>query len=168
MNLPALLAAARTSAWKRFLLNQGLNFNIPFNSPHGFRVEPLQSGGIRVRIPWWHVNRNHIRGMHACALATGAELCSGLSVLEHLDPKQYRLIMASLHMDYHKQAKGTAHAVCVPEHAAIERDVIVPLRATESVRYTSTVEVKDAQGVHVATGTIVWQVKDWSKVRTKA
>lgn len=105
MNLPALLAAARTSALKRFILNQGLNFTIPFNSPHGFRVEPMKTGGIRVRIPWWHVNRNHIRGMHACALATGAELCSGLSVLEHLDPKQYRLIMASLHMDYHKQAK---------------------------------------------------------------
>lgn len=166
MNLPALLAAARTSAWKRFLLNQGLNFTIPFNSPHGFRVEPMKAGGIRVRIPWWHVNRNHIRGMHACALATGAELCSGLSVLEHLDPKQYRLIMASLHMDYHKQAKGTALAECLPEPADIERAVIVPLRSAESVRYTSKVEVKDAQGVHVATGTIVWQVKAWSKVKT--
>lgn len=167
MNLPALLAAARTSAWKRFLLNQGLNFTIPFNSPHGFRVEPMKTGGIRVRIPWWHVNRNHIRGMHACALATGAELCSGLSLLEHVDQKQYRLIMASLHMEYHKQAKGTAYAVCTPDRASIGMAVIDPLRTEESVRYTSTVEVKDAQGVHVATGTIVWQVKAWDKVRTK-
>lgn len=167
MNIPALVRAARTSAWKRFLLNQGLNFTIPFNSPHGFKVIPQPSGGIRVRIPWWHVNRNHIRGMHACALATGAELCSGLSVLEHLDPKQYRLIMASLHMEYHKQAKSTAFAQCTPTAADMQAQVIGPLSSSESVRYTSTVEVHDAQGSHIATGTVIWQVKEWGSVRTK-
>ncbi|MFZ1686608.1 MAG: DUF4442 domain-containing protein [Flavobacteriales bacterium] len=167
MNLPSLLRSARTSSWKRFLLNQGLNFTIPFNSPHGFKVIPQPEGGIRVRIPWWHVNRNHIRGMHACALATGSELCSGLSVLEHLDPKRYRLIMASLHMDYHKQAKSTAFAQCTPTAADVQALVITPLATAESVRYTSTVEVHDALGTHVATGTVTWQVKEWDRVRTK-
>ncbi|MBK6775172.1 MAG: DUF4442 domain-containing protein [Flavobacteriales bacterium] len=167
MNLSALLRASRTSAWKRFLLNQGLNFKIPFNNPHGFRVIPLPEGGIRVRIPWWHVNRNHIKGMHACALATGAELCSGLSVLEHLDPAQYRLIMASLHMEYHKQAKSTAFAQCAPTIADVQAHVMTPLAVAESVRYNSTVEVHDVEGTHIATGTIIWQVKKWGSVRTK-
>ncbi|MEO8068538.1 MAG: DUF4442 domain-containing protein [Flavobacteriales bacterium] len=167
MHLPTLLAAARTSAWKRFLLNQGLNWTIPFNSPHGFKVIPQPLGGIRVRIPWWHVNRNHIKGMHACALATGSELCSGLSVLEHLDPKQYRLIMASLHMEYHKQAKSTAFAQCNPTAADMQAQVIGPLSNSESVRYTSVIEVHDVKGTHIATGTVVWQVKKWAHVKTK-
>jgi hypothetical protein len=35
------------------------------------------------------------------------------------------------------------------------------------VDYTSTVIVKDMSGNHLATGTVTWQVKEWSKVRTK-
>ena len=27
--------------------------------------------------------------------------------------------------------------------------------------------IKDVSGNHLATGTITWQVKEWSKVRTK-
>lgn len=167
MNLPALLAAARTSAWKRFLLNQGLNFTIPFNSPHGFRVEPMKTGGIRVRIPWWHVNRNHIRGMHACALATGAELCSGLSLLEHVDQKQYRLVMASLHMDYHKQGMGTAFAECRPSKDELQHALFIPLETQESARYEGRVDVQDASGVILASATITWQLKKWSAVKTR-
>jgi len=35
------------------------------------------------------------------------------------------------------------------------------------VDYGSTVEVHDESGNHLATGTVIWQVKEWSKVRTK-
>ena len=164
MELPTLIHAARTSPWKRFVLNQVLGWKIPFNHPHGFRVIPV-AGGIRVRIPYWQVNRNHINGIHACALATGAELCSGLSLMEHLDAKNYRLIMASLHMDYHKQAKRTTFAECRPDAASINA-VVESLRTTESVRYNSVIELHDDKGLHLATGTVVWQVKAWNKVKT--
>lgn len=148
------------------LLNGALNHRIPFNQPHGFRVLPVE-GGIRVRIPYWHVNKNHINGMHACALATGAELCSGLALLEHLDPKRYRLIMASLHMTYHKQAKRIVFAECKPERSAIDR-TINGLLNEPAVRYESTIELHDDQGLHVATGRVEWQVKEWGRVNTKA
>ena len=100
MHLPTLLAKARTSGLTRWWLNAVMPWTVPFNRPHGFKVEPLPTGGIGVRIPNWRINRNHINGIHACALATAAEMCSGLSVLEQLDPKKYRLIMRSLHMEY--------------------------------------------------------------------
>ncbi|MDQ3101069.1 MAG: DUF4442 domain-containing protein, partial [Bacteroidota bacterium] len=96
MDLPGSLKKARHSAISRWWLNMLLQWSIPFNAPHGFRVVPLIEGGMRVDIPFWRVNRNHIRGIHACALATAAEMCSGLSLLEHLDPGKYRLIMRSL------------------------------------------------------------------------
>ena len=165
MNLRSLLSSARTSRWKRFVLNYALGWKIPFNRPHGFRVIPIE-GGIRVRIPYWPVNRNHINGMHACALATGAELCSGLSLLEHLDAKQYRLIMASLNMQYFKQAKRATFAESKPARDAIYA-VIEGLKKEEAVRYQSTIELHDDQGLHVATGTVEWQVKEWGRVRTK-
>ena len=167
MHLPTLLQKARVSAFSRTLLNAILPWMIPFNRPHGFKVVPLPEGGISVQIPYWRINRNHIKGIHACALATAAEMCSGLSVLEHLDPKHYRLIMRSLHMDYHYQAKMNAVASCSPDPEMIRTTVVEPLKTTEAVDYTSTVLLKDSKGNHLATGTITWQVKGWGKVRTK-
>jgi acyl-coenzyme A thioesterase PaaI-like protein len=167
MHLPTLLTKARSSGFTRWWLNHALSWLIPFNRPHGFKVTPLPEGGIRVSIPNWRVNRNHIKGIHACALATAAEMCSGLSLLERLDPKKYRLIMRTLHMAYHYQAKQPAHATCVPTAAEIEEKVVGPLRSADSVDHTSVVELHDRSGNHLATGTVTWQVKEWSKVRTK-
>src|SRR5262245_33157011 len=148
MDLARTIAAARASRWARFWLNQALSWKIPFNNPHGFRVIPMESG-IRVRIPYWQVNRNHLRGIHACALATGAELCSGIALMEHLDVRHYRLIMASLHMDYHKQAKRLTFAECKPSTEQISA-VIEALRTEEVARHESTIALHDDQGLHVA------------------
>lgn len=167
MNLPALLTEARGSVWKRWLLNAALPWMIPFNRPHGFKVVPLPEGGISVHVPYWRINRNHIKGIHACALATAAEMCSGLSVLEHLDPKRYRLIMRSLYMAYHYQAKREATATCAPGADLIRTTVVEPLANAEAVDHVSTVELHDSEGKHLATGTITWQVKGWGSVRTK-
>jgi acyl-coenzyme A thioesterase PaaI-like protein len=167
MHLPTLLQKARTSSLQRGLLNAILPWMIPFNRPHGFRVVPLPEGGIRVEIPYWRINRNHIKGVHACCLATAAEMCSGLSVLEQLDPRKYRLIMRELRMRYHYQAKQKAWATCVPLAEDIRVQVVEPLQHQEAVDYTSVVELHDKAGNHLATGTVTWQVKRWDKVRTK-
>src|SRR5690349_4160989 len=133
MDLSSLIGSARTSSWKRWLSNTVLRWRIPFNQPHGLRVEPLKDGGIKIHIPYWRINRNHIKGVHACCLATAAEFCSGLALIEHLDPKSYRLIMKSLQMDYHFQAKTKAHAVFAPGVQEINEHVIQPLTSSEAV-----------------------------------
>ena len=168
MDLPSLIRRSRASGLSRWWLNALLRWKIPFNQPHGFRVEPMPDGGINVHIPYWRINRNHIRGIHACALATAAEYCSGLTLLEHLDAKKYRLIMKSLHMDYHYQAKADALAVFAPSGEEIATQVIEPLKNSEAVLYTARVELHDVKGALLATGLITWQVKAWEKVRTKA
>jgi len=167
MELPALLGRARTSGLSRWLLNAVLRWNIPFNRPHGLRVEPLKDGGIKVHVPYWRINRNHIKGIHACALATTAEYCCGLALLEHLDAAKYRLIMKTLHMDYHYQARTHAFAVFAPGAAAIAEQVREPLRTQEAVVFTGQVELHDVKNNHLATARITWQVKAWDKVRTK-
>ncbi len=167
MNVPQLLARARHSALARAWANALLPFIIPFNRPHGFRVVPLKEGGISVEVPYWRINRNHIKGIHACALATAAEMCSGLTVLERLDPKHYRMIMRELRMQYHYQAKRRTIASSAPTAQEIEEQVVRPLQQADQVDYTNTVILRDIDGNHIATGTVTWQVKPWSKVRTK-
>jgi len=120
-----------------------------------------------IAAPVWSVIVPRIVPRVACALATAAEMCSGLSVLEHLDPKHYRLIMRSLHMAYHYQAKRAAIATCAPNAEVIRTTVVEPLARTEAVDHVSTVQVHDSEGKHLATGTITWQVKGWGSVRTK-
>lgn len=168
MKLSDLLRKARHSGAHRWFANILLPWLIPFNRPHGFKVVPLKDGGMSVAIPYWRINRNHIRGMHACALATAAEMCSGLAVIERLDPKEYRMILRELRIQYRYQAKKRVIASAPDLSRAIEEQVLTLLRTTGSVDYTSTVELHDSDGNHVATGTATWQVKPWSKVRTKA
>lgn len=167
MKLPAMLARARHSAFARWWLNMLLPWVVPFNRPHGFRVVPLVDGGMSVEVPNWRINRNHIRGIHACAMATAAEMCSGLSVLELLDPKRYRLIMRELRMQYHFQAKKRVRAVAATSGEDMTRTVLARLNHEDSVDHTSTVFLHDSAGNHIATGTVTWQVKPWEKVRTK-
>lgn len=168
MDLAGIIRSARVSRLSRWWLNAVLRWKIPFNQPHGFRVEPLRDGGIKVHIPYWRINRNHIRGLHACVLATAAEYCSGLALLERLDVEKYRLIMKSLQMDYHYQAKAKAHAVFAPGEEEVRARVIEPLSVNEALLYTAHVDLHDVKGNHLATGLITWQVKAWEKVRTKA
>jgi acyl-coenzyme A thioesterase PaaI-like protein len=167
MNVSSLLANARTSAFSRWWANFLFPWIVPFNRPHGFKVVPLKEGGMSVEVPYWRINHNHIKGIHACALATAAEMCSGLSVLERLDPKKYRMIMRELRMQYHYQAKLRTIASSSPSAEDIEEQVVRPLLNADSADYSSTVVLTDTAGNHIATGTVTWQVKPWSKVKTK-
>lgn len=167
MELQRLIERSRSSALSRWWLNAALRRMIPFNRPHGFLVVPIPSGGIRVTIPAWRTNRNHIRGIHACCLATAAELCSGLALMERTDPKRVRIIMKSLAMEYHYQAKSGAYAEYVPPVDELETRVAGPLLAGHTVLYEADVQVCDNRGKHVATGRITWQMKPWDKVRTR-
>lgn len=168
MRLSELLDQARRSSARRWWLDRVLHWMIPFNAPHGLKVVPLPEGGIRVDIPYRRVNRNHIRGIHACCLATAAEYCSGLALMEQLDAKKYRLIMKELRMQYHYQAKAAAHAHYAPGSEVLEAEVVRPLAGQEAVLYTAEVPLHDVHGNHLATGHITWQVKAWASVRTKA
>ncbi len=167
MDLAQLIAGARRSRFRRALLNTLLRWKIPFNQPHGLAVHPLPEGGIAVRVPYWRVNRNHIRGIHACCMATAAEYCSGLALLERLDAAKYRLIMKSIRVEYHYQAKTSVEARAVPTEQDVHERVIGPLATAEAVLYESVVELHDRNKAHVATAHITWQVKDWARVRTK-
>ena len=86
MKLNSILDKAKNSSFYLFLLNLVLRRIIPYNAPHLFKVEKVNEESLEVSIPFIKKNKNHINGIHACALATLCEYISGLSLARALPP----------------------------------------------------------------------------------
>ncbi|MCK5368211.1 MAG: DUF4442 domain-containing protein, partial [Cyclobacteriaceae bacterium] len=104
MDITKIVKKAQGSSIYLKILNIGLNRMVPFNKPHGFKVVEIGDYHLKTMVPYKKSNFNHIKGIHACALATLSEFTTGFLLLTSLDPKKYRLIMQNLSMDYHYQA----------------------------------------------------------------
>jgi hypothetical protein len=167
MNLQKLLQQAETSSFYRWLLNRGLGYTIPFNRPHGFEILEISAQHLKILLPYRRSNFNHIRGIHACALATVSEFSTGLLLIKRLDPSKYRLIMQRLEMDYHYQGKMDAIANFVLDDKWLSENIVEPLKEKDSVVITCEVNIHDIAGNHLTTGKVYWQIKDWQKVKTK-
>lgn len=148
-------------------MNQSLYRMVPFNSPHKFQVVEMGDNSMKALIPYRRSNFNHIRGLHACALATISEFATGFLLLSKLDAKKYRLIMQRIEMDYHYQGKMDALAEFAFSDEWFQEQIISPLKSHESVVVPCIIKIHDIKGNHLTTGKVFWQVKDWTRVKTK-
>ena len=162
-----ILEKAKKSPFYRSLLNFSLDRMIPFNKPHGFHVVELGDFHLKTRIPYRTKNFNHIRGLHACALATLSEFTTGFLLVTKLDAKKYRLIMQKLEMNYHYQGKMDAYGEFSISEEWLNNNVYNVLHDKESVIVVCEIKIHDKEGNHLTTGLVHWQIKDWSKVKTK-
>lgn len=165
--LPYLIPRARKSSFWVFILNSILARTIPFNRPHRFRILGIDQNKITTFAPYRRSNFNHIRGVHACAIATVAEFSAGFLLLTKLDPTRYRLIMGRLEADYFYQAKEDIVATAELSEADLQAKVVEPLSHKEAVTIVMTTSLSDVSGNDVARVRTTWQVKNWAKVRTK-
>lgn len=166
-DLNRLVQKAKVSAFYMTILNWALSRFVPFNKPHGFRVVEIGDDNLKILLPYRKKNLNHIKGLHACALATISEFTTGLTLLLKLDPKKYRLIMQKLEMEYHFQGKMDAWATFSAPKEWLDELVFTPLKSKESTVVICEVKIHDAKGNHLTTGKVHWQIKDWQKVKTK-
>ncbi len=165
--LPKLTARARKSpGWLR-LLNLLLARIIPFNRPHGFAIEEIREDYLRTAAPYKRKNHNHLRGIHACAIATIAEFSGGFLLLSRLDPRKYRLIMSRIEVDYLYQAKERIVSESHLPEARLQQEIIEPLRQQEAITIRMESRIADISGNQVAIAFTTWQVKRWDRVRTK-
>ena len=167
MNITKIVDKAKTSSFYRKFLNIGLNRLVPFNKPHGFKVVEIGEHHLKTMVPYRKANFNHIKGIHACALATLSEFTTGFLLLTYLDPKKYRLIMQSLSMDYHYQAKMDSYCVFEISENWLEEKIYKPLEISASVTIECEVNIYDKVKNHISTGKVNWQIKSWEKVKTK-
>lgn len=137
-----------------------LGFVVPFNKRHSIKVVEIKNGEFTTLIPYKKKNFNHIKGIHACGLATVAEYASGLSILYRLDVKKYRLIMKSISVEYFYQAKMDAMAKVSKPNDFLSEGLDDVMDVKDEIK------ISDKVGNHLATATIVWQIKPWEKVKT--
>jgi acyl-coenzyme A thioesterase PaaI-like protein len=168
MDTSKILQKAQHSGFYRWILNRSLDQMIPFNKPHGFAVVEIDDFRLKTIIPYKRRNFNHIRGLHACALATISEFTTGFLLVSKLDPKKFRLIMQKLEMNYHYQGKMDAYAEFTISQEWLETKIFNPLKSNDAVVVPCEIKIHDSQGNHLTTGNVYWQIKDWSKVKTKA
>jgi hypothetical protein len=50
----------------------------------------------------------------------------------------------------------------------LETKIFNPLKSNDAVVVPCEIKIHDRQGNHLTTGNVYWQIKDWSKVKTKA
>lgn len=157
---------AETSKKYLWLLNRLLNFAVPFNKPHCFKVIKISSEQVQTFAPYKKKNFNHVRGIHACAIATVGELAAGLLLMYHFKPTDYRVIMSHIEIDYHYQAKKNIVANAAISNTEIES--ILKILSTEN-KATQTIisEIIDQDNQAIATVKTTWQLKKWDVVKTK-
>jgi acyl-coenzyme A thioesterase PaaI-like protein len=164
MELQDIAQKAEQSGFYRGILNWLLGRIIPFNKPHGIRIVSMNQKNVRVLLPYRRSNQNHLKGMHACALATAAEFCSGIALLNAIGNKDYRIIMRNLQMQYLHQGKTN----CFAEFQVNREDLLNRMQeAGNTLEENCTVEVKDQQGRVVCIANIHWQIKAWSSVKSR-
>ena len=165
--LVSLASKAQHSAFYRFILNMALLRAVPFNSPHNIRVKSIGNNGITIMAKNTVHNRNHIKGIHACLLATMCEYVSGLSLLLQLNPNHYRIILKNISMTYHFQAKTSVYASFELLPDTVATQILRPLENQEALFKEFSVEVYDEDKNHICTGVINWQIKAWKNVKLK-
>lgn len=166
LQLANFIKKAEHSAMWLFLLNVALRRIIPFNAPHRFRIIQIAIGAVTIKIPYRRRNFNHIKGLHACALATVAEYATGIALLSRLG-EDYRIIMRSMQVDYQFQGKMDATASFSVSESDFQQLIVTPLKSADSIDFVAKPIVKDAAGNVLCTPAITWQIKSWQKVRLK-
>lgn len=166
MKLKEIVEKAYNSKFWLEILNYGLWFKIPFNKPHILRIVSLSENSITVKIPYIRKNLNHLRGIHACALATASEYACGFLLISRLSPDKYRLIMRSMHVDFIKQGKSELFVNFNLTENRIE-EIKQKLMETSQCLEILEVEVRDAQQNLISVAKLEWQLKDWRKIDNK-
>ena len=114
--------------WGKKAFTRLIGFTAPYTGTLGATVVELRHGHAAAELTDRRAVRNHLRSIHAIALANLAEMTAGVA-LAYSIPERARLIPVGLSIEYIAKARGTIRAVCeCPEIATDERrEYLVPV-----------------------------------------
>ncbi len=140
----------------KWLFSRLAGWMIPYTGSMRPVVMHIEPGYAVVHLPDRRRVRNHLRSIHAIALANLAEFTTGLATLTGA-PSDSRAILIELQINYHKKARGTLRSECRSTPPTTSDEQELPVQAS----------IYDESGECVATGTATWLVGPVSTARTK-
>ncbi len=149
MSPERLLAAWRRlggNPFGRFLFNAGISIAVPYSGSVRPKVMEITPGSAHVKLHDRRRVRNHLRSIHAIAMANALELTSGLAMMAALSD-DVRGIVTSLEVTYHKKGRGTldVRSQCTP-----------PSAITERTTFLAHAEAHDSSGELVSSIAVTW------------
>ena len=150
-------AARLASAWSRLSRIPGgralfallIRFSVPYSGSIRPRVLHMEPGRATVEIRDRRRLRNHLRSIHAIALANLAELSSGLAMTLAL-PSGVRGIPVRIEIEYLKKARGRIRA---------EGRAAPPPSVGEETEAEAVAELFDGEDELVATASVFWRLR---------
>ena len=131
----------------RWLFSRLLGRMVPYTASLGATVVHFEPGHVRVQLRDRRRVRNHLRSVHAIALANLGELSTGLSLIGALGA-DVRGILTGLEVTYSKKARGLLEA---------EARCTIP-DVTETVDHMVETHIRDAKGDTVAVVSARWRL----------
>jgi len=164
-NLYALLQQSKSHPTSLWFLNKVINRYVPFNKPHHIKIKTVGHDFVETEIPYSKKNFNHVKGIHACAIATIGEFSAGLTLLCQFSPLTYRVILSRLSIDYLYQAKKPLIAKAIL--STVDKESILKALSTqEKTLHDMQTDIIDIDRQKIAIVQSTWQIKDWKKVKT--
>ncbi len=131
----------------KWLFSRIIGFTVPYTGSIAANVAILEPGHGKITLRERRKVSNHLRSVHAIALANLSEMVTGLTLLNSL-PDDARGILTGLQIQYHHKARGLLTAECACE---------IPVDNSER-EIQVTGEIKNEEGEVVATATATWRI----------
>ena len=129
------------------LFSKAIGRTAPYTGTIGARVIHLEPGTARLTMADRPAVRNHLKSVHAIALANFIEETTGLAMMSNM-PDECRGIVTKIEVEYLKKARGLLTA----ESTAPQVD------PTTSGEYFVTTDVVNESGEVVARGGAHWKI----------
>jgi acyl-coenzyme A thioesterase PaaI-like protein len=119
----------------------GFNSVIPFAGTTGIKIQHLDAQKAVVVLSNRRRVQNHIKGIHATAMATLVESATGMVFGQHVPDNTHIPLLKSMHIDYKRRAIGNLTAT-----ATMTDDQAEQIATTDRGAVVIDVKVLDEEG----------------------